>query len=212
MKSQKSFTAIAIIIIAAILNISIWLFEIVVIKKWASLNWLKPPLYAPYAIALLTTIAYLAPIQLHYRASRMKQLISGAGLYFFSLTEFYAGKQLCYALYSRFWIITKIDLAIGCMAIGLLFAGLAAACFLSSRHLNREISRKFIPTNIVLFICVIPLSLLSIKLIPGYGAGSGWIDAVKMGYPAFWITILLGVAALRTIRIEARAAQAQADS
>jgi hypothetical protein len=33
-----------------------------------------------------------------------------------------------------------------------------------------------------------------------------------MGYPAFWITILLGVAALRTIRIEARAAQAQADS
>ena len=204
--------SIAIIIIAAIFNISFWLFEIVVIKKWASLNWLKPPLYAPYAIALLTTIAYLAPIQLHYRASRFNWYSAVAGLYFFSLAEFYAGKQLCYALYSRYWIITKIDLAIGCTAIGLLFAGLAVACYLSSKQLNRGISYRPILANAVLFICVIPLSLLSIKLIPGYGASSGWIDAVKMGYPAFWITILLGVAALRTIRLQARAAQTQADS
>jgi len=204
--------SIAIIIIAAIFNISFWLFEIVVIKKWASLNWLKPPLYAPYAIALLTTIAYLAPIQLHYRASRFNWLKAVGGLYFFSLAEFYAGKQLCYALYSRYWIITKIDLAIGCIAIGLLFTGLAVACYFSSRQLKRGISYKPIFANATLFFCVIPLSLLSVKLIPGYGAGSGWIDAVKMGYPAFWITILLGVAALRTIRLQARAAQTQADS
>ena len=210
MKSPK--TSIAIILIAAILNISFWLFEILVIKKWASLNWLKPPLYAPYAIVLLTTLAYLAPIQLHYRASRINWLISVGGLYLFSLAEFHAGKQLCYALYSRYWIITKIDLAIGCTAIGLLFSGLAAACAFSSRQLNRKISYKPIFVNAVLFICVIPLSLLSIKLIPGFGAGSGWIDAVKMGYPAFWITILIGVAALRTIRLQARIAQAQADS
>ena len=210
MKSPRN--SIAIIIMAAIFNISFWLFEIVVIKKWASLNWLKPPLYAPYVIALLTTIAYLTPIQLHYRASRFNWLKSVGGLYFFSLAAFYAGKQLCYALYSRYWIITKIDLAIGCIAIGLLFTGLAVACYFSSRQLKRSISYKPIFANATLFFCVIPLSLLSVKLIPGYGAGSGWIDAVKMGYPAFWITILLGVAALRTIRLQARAAQTQADS
>lgn len=210
MKSPRN--SIAIISMAAIFNISFWLFEIVVIKKWASLNWLKPPLYAPYAIALLTTIAYLAPIQLHYRASRFNWFTAVGGLYFFSLAEFYAGKQLCYALYSRYWIITKIDFAIGCTAIGLLFAGLAAACFFSSRQLSHEISYKPIFTNAILFICVIPLSLLSIKLIPGYGTSSGWIDAVKMGYPAFWITILLGVAAMRTIRFQTRATQAQPDS
>lgn len=210
MKLPKS--SIAIILIAAILNISFWLFEIVVIKKWASLNWLKSPLYAPYAIVLLTTIAHLAPMQLHYRASRINWFISVSGLYLFSLAEFYAGKQLCYALYSRYWIITKIDLAIGCTAIGLLFGGLAAACLVSAKQLHRDTNYKSVLANAVLLTCVIPLSLLSIKLIPGYGAGSGWIDAVKMGYPAFWITILLGVAALRTIRLQARAAQAQAES
>jgi hypothetical protein len=40
----------------------------------------------------------------------------------------------------------------------------------------------------------IPLSLITILLIPGFGHQTGWIDAVKMGYPVFWVTVLLGVA------------------
>ena len=42
----------------------------------------------------------------------------------------------------------------------------------------------------------IPLSMISVKVIPGFGSGSDWIDAVKMGYPVFWMIASLGISGL----------------
>lgn len=49
----------------------------------------------------------------------------------------------------------------------------------------------FVLINLAL-VGALVLGLLTIQVIPGFG-GSRWIvDSVKMGYPMFWLPILLG--------------------
>ena len=40
---------------------------------------------------------------------------------------------------------------------------------------------------------VYPLCVFTVKMFPGYGNGNNFVDAVKMGYPYFWIVLLMGL-------------------
>ncbi len=56
--------------------------------------------------------------------------------------------------------------------------------------------RKRVPAYLLLLLAflVTPfLSMVSIKIWPGFGTGTDWVDAVKMGYPVFWTTLTLGL-------------------
>ena len=58
---------------------------------------------------------------------------------------------------------------------------------------NKKINVLFIT---LLLLLIIPLSLLTIQIYTGFGHGTDWIDAVKMGYPIFWTTMFLGLIGL----------------
>ncbi len=123
-------------------------------------------------------------------------------LYSINVICFYLGKQLCYEMYSRFGWLSGTSTEI----ILIPFQGLALFIFLGLSYWltahkllkkNKKINVFFIT---ILLLLSIPLSLLTIQINSGFGSGTGWVDAVKMGYPVFWITMLLGLSGLLITR------------
>jgi hypothetical protein len=53
---------------------------------------------------------------------------------------------------------------------------------------------------VAVFITVVPASLATVEWIPGFGNGITFVDAVKMGYPMFWINVLLGWTAFAMVK------------
>jgi hypothetical protein len=44
------------------------------------------------------------------------------------------------------------------------------------------------------FLLILPLSLVTIQVVPALHNETDLINAVKMGYPAFWSVLLIGIA------------------
>ena len=192
---KKTYTTIILILILALACIIIWLFEILEIKGWFGLDWLDGHLYSPYAITLLVVFAYLTPFLIHRQANPNRLfflvlLLCGVGI-----LGFEAGKRLSAVPYSRFgsWDAESI-LILSIMTIALfLFLGISF-WFVTHRWIKKN-SRKNIFLISFLAVTPIPLSLLMVKIYNfGGPTDTGWIDAVKMGYPFFWIATALGLA------------------
>jgi hypothetical protein len=47
-------------------------------------------------------------------------------------------------------------------------------------------------TIVAVFISIVPASLISIEWVKGFASTESFVDAVKMGYPVFWLNTLLG--------------------
>jgi hypothetical protein len=47
-------------------------------------------------------------------------------------------------------------------------------------------------TIVAVFISIIPASLISIEWIKGFATSVSFVESVKMGYPLFWLNVMLG--------------------
>lgn len=172
-----------------------WLLEILFVKGWYSLSWLNGELYSPYFGLLLAAYTFLLPFK--FTGIATKKLI----LPFFLLLIVNAicyeiGKHLCYLMYCRFCFWTTEGIVIIFSLAFLLFPFMGFFYWLIATKLLRKI-KKINILYISLFVFgAIVLSNITIYMSTGFGNQTGWVDAVKMGYPVFWMLFALGVSGI----------------
>ncbi|MGB4775670.1 MAG: hypothetical protein WBP45_10880 [Daejeonella sp.] len=192
MTKRNFWISTSLIIFLSLAGTGLWLYEILGLKGWYSLNWLEGQLYSPYAATLMAVIAFIIPFIISKQVSAKKIILPVIILYGISILCFEAGKQLCYALYCRFCFWTMKEYILIFSAAFILFVSIGISFWLVTDKLirrNKKINMLFIS---MLTLAAVPLSLLTIQLSPGFGSQTDWVDTVKMGYPIFWITLLLG--------------------
>ncbi|MCD6067594.1 MAG: hypothetical protein K0S33_2420 [Bacteroidetes bacterium] len=184
---------IRIFLIVLLLSVSalvLWLLEITQIKGWHGLNWLNGVLLSPYIIACIPVFSFLTPFLIRKQTLSIKKTILAAVLlYGSSILCFEIGKQISYLIYCRFcffnpWILLLIAF-FTFLLCGFLY------WLITNMLLQKTKWYKLFIIGLTA-ILVIPVSLASIHFFPGLGTQDGWVDAVKMGHPVFWITILFG--------------------
>lgn len=198
MITVRIWISLIIIFVFSILGLGLWLYDIVEIKTWFGLNWLSEPLYSPFLAALFSVLAFMTPFFVNKQLTIKKALVSIIILYTINIICFQIGKQLCFEMYSRFfWFseTTSTTLLIPIKGV-FLFIFLGFAYWLTTYKLIKENKKINIVFIMALLLLAIPLSLLTIQINPGFGSGTGWVDSVKMGYPIFWVSMLLGFSGL----------------
>ncbi|MCP4437335.1 MAG: hypothetical protein GY810_00010 [Aureispira sp.] len=189
---QKDFIWFLMPLFLGSLSLLIWLYEINSIIGWNSLEWLNQELYSIYIITLLVVISYLLPIAKISQVGMARVLVCGLTMYGAAIGGFILARGVFYDLYNKIpesinhyaWSIWKL------FAIVLL---VAIVFFLLKQWLLDATDRFHILTLIVALIAVVPMSLITVEYIPGFGVEDHFVDAVKMGYPVFWINVLLGI-------------------
>jgi hypothetical protein len=195
MTTRNLWTTTTITFILSTAGMSFWLYEILEIKGWYSLNWLSGQLYSPYIATLFSVFAFMTPFFINRQLTAKKTIICIIIFYMTNIICFQIGKQLCYTIYSKFWLLSSVttDLILILLIALVLFIFIGLSYRLTTHRLirkNKKINMLFIT---LLLLLSIPLSLLTIQINRGFGSGTDWVDAVKMGYPIFWTTMLLGL-------------------
>jgi hypothetical protein len=174
----------------------VWLFEIVAIKTWDSMAWLKHRLYSPLIIIPFTVWAYILPFYMERKVDLKGTLVPFVILCAIAVICFTIGKRLCFALYNNYDFDGLESYSILILSAFALFALLGFTCwFVANLRMGNTRKRNTVFITLLL-IFTVPLSLFTVQLIPGLGSGDDWIDAVKMGYPVFWITVFMGLSGI----------------
>ncbi len=197
MAIRKILTSAIIIFFLASVGMALWLYEIAEIKTWCSLNWVREELYSPFFISLIPVLAFMTPFFVNRQLAALSSIISIIILYAANMICFLIGAQLCYEQYDKlFLLVLSSDehyFIFATLKGFSLYLFLGFTYWLTTHTFlkkNKKINAFFITLLLVL---TIPLSLLTIQINTGFGSGTDWVDAVKMGYPIFWTTMLLGL-------------------
>lgn len=194
--SRKLIWSLIIVLAFSVTGTGIWLYEIVKLKGWYNLSWLQETLFAPYFLTLIAVMAFLVPFQIYGFADFRKIAFPAIILYVISIVCYEAGKYLCFNTYRSFYEFSNLELIYLLSISLLLFLVIGLSYWLMSNVWMKK-NKKANAIFIALFaLLTIPLSMISVKVIPGFGSGSDWIDAVKMGYPVFWMIASLGISGL----------------
>lgn len=200
MTKKHFFISLVVVLLLSLANISLWLFEIIQVQGWYGLSWLHSPLYSPYASCFIAAIAYLAPFVISKQSVFKKLTLPVLLLTTLTILCFEGGKQINYALYCRFCIWSKTHLITLLIVTLLLFVLFGFGYWLVTTKLIKRSKKVNILSFILLMILTLPLSWTTVVLVPGLGSETGWVDAVKMGYPVFWSTFILGLTGLLVVR------------
>lgn len=191
--NNKKLTLLGVLfLLLALVGWSSWIYEIDVVIGWNSLEWLDRPLYSVFVATFFSTLAFVVPF-LVVRNFQITPAILwfSVWLYGGSLTSFYAGKNLCFEVYqSSFY--DKLQVYYYLIVTGGLFIGFGGYVWWFT---HRFLFRNPAFNSLLLAFAAsmsIPLSLITVRICPGFGSSSGWVDAVKMGYPIFWTILLMG--------------------
>ena len=192
----KNKFLLLLIAILAIASSGIWLFEITVVKGWHSLNWLSGTLFAPFICTFLAAIVYLSPFYLN-KFTLKNILVSLVILYAVNLLCFFIGREICFLLYCRYCIWSASGLVILLLVALLVTFFLGFAYWYVTNKFLRKLSKKYVFFISLGVITSVPFSILTIHIYSGFGSQTGWVDAVKMGYPIFWCVLLLGLLGIK---------------
>ena len=178
------------------LGMSLWLFEIVEVKGWYNLNWMYEPLFSPFIGSALVCFAYISPFMFYRGLSGKQVILPFVIIFVINVLCFEVGKQLCYSMYCKFCPGTMTDLLLLLSITVFLFALIALVYWAATDKWIKKNKKTNMILISMLALLAIPLSLITIEINQGFGHQSGWVDAVKMGYPVFWTTIGLGFSGL----------------
>jgi hypothetical protein len=199
------FDLAAIIILAAFAH-SAWLGEIVYRLGWGGLEWLSRSHFSIFFIILFVVAAYLLPLRNESGKKRAELLLPGIFLYTISLIAFHLAKILLFTIYSRMFPVYGYKLVVAL----LLIAPTAAAGFhyVTDRYIMPVRNIQFF-LLILAMLAAVPLSRWSVQAFAGLNLSDGksFVDAVKMGYPFFWIVFTMGLASILTGRFYRREVQ-----
>lgn len=196
MSLGKIALSLFIVVILSLLGNAFWLFEMNTILDWHSMGWLYVHLKTPYIITLLTVLAFVIPIHIAKPGiTPLKSVTAVVALYISSSFIYYMGKSVCYSVYS---VLAPLSFVIGFIILATLviFSLLGFIYWFTTNRLLLPNKKKNILLLAVISLLAIPAAWATVYILPGFGYGNDWVDAVKMGYPVFWITLLLGIGSI----------------
>ena len=195
---RRDFWALTLPFVFGLLSWAAWLAEIVYGIGWKSLDWLWEELASVYFVTALAVMSYLSPILLFSRQTPWTTiLLCFSGMYISSLAGFFGAKNVFFTLYSKIPPSEHIGLVWSLFFITL---GVAAAFFYLKQIYLFKSHSLHVLTLMFVFLSVIPASIITVDWLPGLGNASSFVDAVKMGYPVFWINVLLGQTTYAMVR------------
>ncbi len=187
---------IAIILLAILANIA-WLFEIVQLIGWEGSYWLQATHYSVYFINLLVVIAYLTPVYLIKKTDWQKLLYTAIELYAVAIVAYLISKSVLYTMYGGIYAFLNFYSTLGILFLIPIMTGVSYF-LVTKRQLYPLSWRSAIPLSLAMLLPIF-LSWLTMQVLPGFDRISvsiGSPNVIKMGYPFFWITLLMGMASL----------------
>jgi hypothetical protein len=185
MNREERQLTLKIIIGLAILSQAIWLFELALRIGWKGLAWLKTDLISPFLIGFFAALAYITPFWVRYRQIDTRIILTVLTFYMINLSCY----LLSDALFKSLQIQGTLFLQILRTLIFIIFVG---GYYYVTNELIMPIKKHLAALFLLCIIFMYVFSLISIFIIKGFGTGTQWIDAVKMGYPQLWLCVLLG--------------------
>ncbi len=205
-KAPKIIKPLLLALFIGILCNFLWLYEILSIKSWVGLNWLNGYMNSVFLIIPLTVSTYVLSMRLLKRISIKNILFAILILSFISFISFELARRVLYIVHSKFFVLSYSQLSsILLISTGILVPNLIFSIgyyYVTNKFLIKTAKRTILLFLGTVILCI-AFSLLSIKLVSGYGSGHNFIDSVKMGYPVFWLNILLCVSAVIIFKTKA---------
>ena len=183
--------SLLIIVSLAITSIAIWLFEMTKIVGWSSLDWLQADLISPYFICCLAAVCFMTPIVLKYRKIDSKIVLTFLSLALVNIVAFFLAETFLKGVFNHLSLLGEKS---SFYALGALtFVGFAVSYYFITHYLIVNMPKLFVFIFATSELLMFVFALITAYFIRGFGNNSYIADAVKMGYPQFWICILLGL-------------------
>lgn len=176
-----------------VISLFMWWYELHRVVGSKGFAWLSQPLMSVYVISFLIVFAFILPMRMELKMPVGWVLFYVVLLYGASIGAYFAAKQIFYTLYTKGLI--GGDNKIITLSIWKLLATvilLSTVYFIPMRHFHRTTDGMHVLTIMIAIISVVPASLICIEQIPLWSRETAFIDAVKLGYPIFWMPIFLG--------------------
>jgi hypothetical protein len=125
-------------------------------------------------------------------------LAAGTELYFVILAAFLLEKAILLMQYTQFYGFFNEDWLLLIQVLVLVMTSFSFY-FITQRWLQ-SLSLQQVWTIVLGLLLPVPLSIITIHIIPGFGNGRWLADALKMGYPFFWTVLLMGIAGMMSTR------------
>jgi hypothetical protein len=188
------------VVLLAILAEAMWLYEMQVRLDWASLTWLRKDLFSPMGIAFCAALAYLLPFLVKYREVNGKVVLTLLTFVCLNIAVFYFGEAVLKSLFSRMIQLLSFGQSLKMRLFGLIAVGLFAfGYFQITDKLILPVRKQQLILFILSAFFMFILGNITVFFIHGFGNGDKLVDAVKMGYPQFWICILMGLSGIFTL-------------
>jgi hypothetical protein len=186
--------SLLIIVALAATSIAVWLYEMTKIIGWSSLNWLQADLMSPYLICCLAAICFMTPIVLKYQKIDSKIVLTFLTLSLINIIAFFFAETFFKGVLNRMNLFGDKT---GFYALGgVTFVGFAASYYFVTHFLIVNMPRTYIAIFATAEILMFVLATITAFFIRGFGNNSYLADVIKMGYPQFWICILLGLSGI----------------
>lgn len=185
---------ILFIFLLALLAYGLWVAEIHYIIGWEGAEWLSYSHYSVFGIAALLVVSYLLPFWFLPSTSFNRLAKAGVELYFLVLAAYFLEKLILLTLFTQFYGFLDRDWLL--MLQILVFAMTTLSFyFITQRWLKPLHWQQMLVFGAALLLPY-PLSLLSLRFLFNFNNGYEFTDAFKMGYPFFWIVLLMGIAGI----------------
>ena len=170
---------------------AIWLYEIVAKIGWASLEWLSEDLFSPYLICLIVSVAYIHPFWVRYRNIDSKLILTTLTLFVLNISVFLLSDVVLRTIFSRLGFLTSGLYKFTFSTITILIFGLGY--FFVTDKLIFPIKKKYAALFLACPFLMFVLGLITNFFIRGFATNWGLVDSIKMGFPQFWICVLMGL-------------------
>jgi hypothetical protein len=180
---------LSIPVLLGTVSMILWLTEIIYRVGWNGIEWIVTDLKSVYLLTLLAVLSYVLPMIFLSKVKVRNTIISLTLLYLFSLLGYFATKWIFRQLFDKIGDDTHV------LYVWLLIFDvtvIAAIFYYTKQYFLLKSERFHLMTIVAVFISIVPASLISIEWVKGFASTESFVDAVKMGYPVFWLNILLG--------------------
>lgn len=182
---------------SGIVSLCLWLAEILLVKKWHGLGWLDGYMSSLFVIIPLVCLTYMIPMVYRQKIYFPKIVACFICICLLAFASFELARSFFYAIYDKLYFLVLADSSLHYknlmtgVLLPLLLTG--TGFYLAVNYLLFKISKWTMLLIIGAVILSVFLGLLTIQVIPGFGSGTNFADAVKMGYPVFWISLLFSI-------------------
>lgn len=183
------------LVLALIAN-ALWLVELLQVIGWEGMDWVSYLHYSVFIIALFAVAAYVLPFRWIHHISWMQIGQAALETYPATVVAFFLAKTILFSIYTRLYGYLNGNMLLLLLVVVVLLISFSIH-FVTKKSLRRVRWGHgfFVAAGIV---TVVPLSIMTVRFFPGFSEEASFVSAVKMGYPFFWIVVMMGVLGLRT--------------